>query len=210
MSHIFLIINTTTNFFTIYELCSGWGYYALTHWGLVTSYGDRDLGQHWLRWWLVAWRHQAITWTNMDLSSAKSSDILPMATLQEIPQPSITKCGFKMSSLKFNSNPPRANGLTSTSLAIHHLCCVCLVWEYIHIFGLTHYIYAALKSPNDYTNAYIEDIRQWTLRQDNGPGVGGWVGVVRVGGWWVGGGGGSGVGGWGWWGWGWEWGTKTH
>ena len=21
----------------------------LTHWGLVTSYGDRDLGQHWLR-----------------------------------------------------------------------------------------------------------------------------------------------------------------
>ena len=21
----------------------------LTHWGLVTPYGDRDLGQHWLR-----------------------------------------------------------------------------------------------------------------------------------------------------------------
>ena len=24
-------------------------YMLLTHWGLVTSYGDIDLGQHWLR-----------------------------------------------------------------------------------------------------------------------------------------------------------------
>ena len=36
---------------------------GLTHCGPVTSYGDRDLGQHWLRYWFVAWRHQAITWT---------------------------------------------------------------------------------------------------------------------------------------------------
>ena len=28
-----------------------------------------DLGQHWLAYWLVAWQHQAITWTNVDLSS---------------------------------------------------------------------------------------------------------------------------------------------
>ena len=49
--------------------------YWLTHWGLVTPFGDRDLGHHWLRWWLVAWRHQAATWTNVDLSSVWSSDI---------------------------------------------------------------------------------------------------------------------------------------
>ena len=47
----------------------------LTHWSLVTIYGDRDLGQHWLRYWLVAWRHQAITWTNVDLLSITSSGI---------------------------------------------------------------------------------------------------------------------------------------
>ena len=35
----------------------------------VTPYGDIGLGEHWLRWWLAAWRHQAITWTNVDLSS---------------------------------------------------------------------------------------------------------------------------------------------
>ena len=38
----------------------------LTHWPLVTPYGDKDLGQLWLRQWLVAWWHQAITWTNVD------------------------------------------------------------------------------------------------------------------------------------------------
>ena len=31
-----------------------------TRCGLVTPHGDVELGQHWLRKWLVAWRHQAI------------------------------------------------------------------------------------------------------------------------------------------------------
>ena len=35
----------------------------------MTQYGDVDLGQLWLRQWLVAWWHQAITWTNVDLPS---------------------------------------------------------------------------------------------------------------------------------------------
>ena len=39
----------------------------------VNSLGSSDaiwrhrFGQHWLRLWSVAWRHQAITWTNVDL-----------------------------------------------------------------------------------------------------------------------------------------------
>ena len=37
-----------------------------THWGLVTPYSDKGLGQHWLRLWLVAWWHKAITWTNVN------------------------------------------------------------------------------------------------------------------------------------------------
>ena len=56
-----------------------------THWGLLMPYGDWDLGQHWLRWWLVAWRHQVITWTNDDLSSVSSSDIDLWAISQTIP-----------------------------------------------------------------------------------------------------------------------------
>ena len=42
---------------------------ALAHCGLVMPYGNIDLGQPWLRQWLVAWCHQAITSTNVDLSS---------------------------------------------------------------------------------------------------------------------------------------------
>ena len=39
-----------------------------TNCGLVMPCGDIDLGQHWFRQWLDAWRHHAITRTNIDLS----------------------------------------------------------------------------------------------------------------------------------------------
>ena len=48
--------------------------YKLTHCGLVTPYGYITC-QHWLKWWLVAWQHQAITWSNVNLSSERSRDI---------------------------------------------------------------------------------------------------------------------------------------
>ena len=43
-----------------------------THCGLATPLGDNGLSQHWLRKWLLAWRHQVITWTNVHLSSVRS------------------------------------------------------------------------------------------------------------------------------------------
>ena len=49
----------------------------LSHHGLVTPYGDIDLSQHWFRLCLDAWRHQAITWTKVDLSSKVFRGILP-------------------------------------------------------------------------------------------------------------------------------------
>ena len=87
---------------------------SLTPWGLVTPYGDRDLGQHWLRQWLIACRYQAITWTNVDLSLVKSSDIHLLATSLEIPQPSISKCSLKITYLKSHSNLTGANELKKT------------------------------------------------------------------------------------------------
>ena len=35
-----------------------------SHRGKMTSYGDIELSQHWVRWWLVAWRLHAILWTD--------------------------------------------------------------------------------------------------------------------------------------------------
>ena len=83
----------------------------LTHWGLVMPFGDRDLGQHWLRQWLVTWRHQAITWTNIDLSSVRCSGIHLRAISSEIPQPPFTKVSLKITHLKLNQNLPGANEL---------------------------------------------------------------------------------------------------
>ena len=40
----------------------------LTYYGLVMPYNDIELGQYWFRQWLGAIRHQAITWTNDDLT----------------------------------------------------------------------------------------------------------------------------------------------
>ena len=85
----------------------------INHCGLVTPCGNRDLGQHWLRYWLVAWLHQAITWTNVDWSSVKSSDIHIRAISQEMPQPSITIICLKITCLKFHSDFPGASELIS-------------------------------------------------------------------------------------------------
>ena len=50
----------------------------------VIPYGDIDLGPHWLRQWLVAWWHRAITWTNVDLSSWMFCSIHLRANIQEV------------------------------------------------------------------------------------------------------------------------------
>ena len=50
------------------RLCNPAWEFALTYYGLVMPYGDRDLCQHWARLCFFAWRHQAITRTNDYLS----------------------------------------------------------------------------------------------------------------------------------------------
>ena len=45
----------------------------VTHCGLVTPYDDIQLGQH--IWRFEAWRHQPITWTNVDFSLVRCCGI---------------------------------------------------------------------------------------------------------------------------------------
>ena len=84
----------------------------LTHCCLVTPYRGKDLGRHWFRKWLVAWRHQAITWTNVELA-LKFSDVHLRAISLELSQPSITKISLKFIFLRFYWNIPAANELKS-------------------------------------------------------------------------------------------------
>ena len=68
-------------------------------------------------------RQQAITWTNVDLSSVRPSDIHQRAFSQELPQPSISKISSKITYPKFHSNLPGSNELR-----------VKLVWHDGYIF----------------------------------------------------------------------------
>ena len=86
--------------------------FQLTQCGLMTPYGGRDPFQHWFRYWLVAWRHLAITWTNVDLPSLRSGDVHVRAISLETSQPSFTKICLKIISLRFYWNFPGANELT--------------------------------------------------------------------------------------------------
>ena len=85
--------------------------YRLSHCGLVTPYGDMELGQHWLRLWRVAWRHQAITWTNIDLSSVRSLGIHLRASLLDNMKIPINKTRLKIAVLKWHPGLPRASEL---------------------------------------------------------------------------------------------------
>ena len=77
---------------------------------------------------LYAWRHQAITWTNVDLSSVRSIDIQLMTISQEMPQPLITKI-----SLKNTYELKKSNDTVSHQLLLHvsnpsmPAGCICII-----------------------------------------------------------------------------------
>ena len=85
----------------------------------MTPYVDRDLGQLWLRQWLVAWRHQAITWTNVDLSTLRSYAIHPRALSWEDLKLHTNKIRMKFEFLKSHPALPGSNELTHWSCVIH-------------------------------------------------------------------------------------------
>ena len=72
----------------------------LTHRGPVTPHDDIDLGEHWLRLWLVACRHQTITWTNSEFSLVQYFDIDLRAMWQQVPKLLFCKMSLKSMLLK--------------------------------------------------------------------------------------------------------------
>ena len=70
-----------------------------------------DLATHGARVSAAMVLTEAITWTNVDLSSVRLSDIHLWASSQEVPQPSFTEIIWKIKYLKFHSYFPEANEL---------------------------------------------------------------------------------------------------
>ena len=61
----------------------------------MIPHGNTNMGQHWLRQWLVAWWHKAITWANVDVSSVGFSNIHLVSISQHIHQQLIPKIDLK-------------------------------------------------------------------------------------------------------------------
>ena len=89
------------------------------HCGLVTPYGDIDLGQHWFRYWLVAWWHRTVAWTTVALSSVRCSSDHVRAISQEILLPSVAKIRMETTYLKFISNLPGVKELSHEMVGGH-------------------------------------------------------------------------------------------
>ena len=90
-------------------LIHAWCY--LTYCGLVTPMAT----WYWVKLaqvWPDAWRHQAITWINVDLLWIRFCDIHIMAISQEITKPQITKIHLRITCLEFYSNLQGDNELT--------------------------------------------------------------------------------------------------
>ena len=92
----------------------------------MTPYSDIDLGQRWLREWIVACRHQAIIRTNVDLSSIRPSEIHLRAILQKISEPPIITISLKIIYLKFHSNLPGVNLLNIVASVSNYIPYYCV------------------------------------------------------------------------------------
>ena len=78
-------------------------------------YVDMELGQHWLRWWLV-WQNQAIIWTNLDSSCLGFCRVHLRAISQEVHTNLIGIMNKKNCTFKNTATFPRGMSLFKTIL----------------------------------------------------------------------------------------------
>ena len=81
----------------------------LLHCVPVTLYDDIKLGQHWLRWWIIASWHHVIACTNVNLSSVRFNDIRMVVISQETPKPSNKKNSKKFTCSKLHYKSRRGH-----------------------------------------------------------------------------------------------------
>ena len=89
-----------------------WALINLTYCGLVMPYGDIDLGQHWLRQWLVAWCTKPLPKPILIYHITEVQWHSSGGILLEISQALISKIGLNITYIKFHPNLPGLNELS--------------------------------------------------------------------------------------------------
>ena len=80
----------------------------------------RDIDQHWFRWWLGARWHQAITWTNVDLPSTRSSASHSKVMFTWILKISNPQICLKFTHFKSHSRPRGDNELRNSMIRLNY------------------------------------------------------------------------------------------
>ena len=114
---------------------------------------DKNLDEHWLRLWLLAWQHQAIAWTNVDLTSVRSCGIHLRTTLQQMLMMSILSMCLKITNLRVQLHLPGTNELR---------CEICGVWNFLHGIFKCYTLQNIRISVLMYTR--IQQKRHWNLK----------------------------------------------
>ena len=81
----------------------------LNHYAPMTPYGDIHWGQHWVKKWLVAWRHNAIAWNNVDFFLTKFCDIHLRAISQIVAKLLVCIISWKSILLRIMPHLSKAN-----------------------------------------------------------------------------------------------------
>ena len=102
------------------KILMGFDLLISTHCGPLMPYGSTNLGLQWFRQWLVTWWHQAITWTNADLSSMRSSCIHLRVISNEMLKIFSLDLSLKITNLSLHL--PGANGLNDLDDSFRQIC----------------------------------------------------------------------------------------
>ena len=135
----------------------------LTHCGPVTRYGDIDLGQHWFRQWLVAWRHQAIAYNiNVAFTSMGFYGKFTRSIHESLTHNMFGDYTFKITNITISPRDQWVNAPWYSSSAVETMDCT--LEGASNIVTLTHWPLGDLKIffKMSFSNSYPESI-PWAI-----------------------------------------------
>ena len=121
-----------------WQIYASRGINILTHCGLVTPCGVIKFGENWARKRVVAWRHQAFTWTNViQPSYGFHTRAIPQEMLKICILGTSLKLIISRLRLDLSCNGQRVKyGLSDIEISPSVWC-----WNHIHIYGSRRSIY---------------------------------------------------------------------
>ena len=127
----------------------------------MMPYGIINLSQHWFRYWLVAWWHQAITWTSVDILSLGFCSIHLETISEEVLRVSVLEIGLNVTLLEsllllFGLPPCQRSDMTLVEVSQH-------AYDYLYIRTIVLFVFLRNSCKPDMVLVYI--FVEWILSE---------------------------------------------